>query len=87
MKLAGRPRPHVTWWIEDSLVDQTYKRTSENVVQNVLIISRLERTHLHSRLRCEARNSNLTQPIVSSVQVDLNRKPLHSFIDCFIYFS
>lgn len=65
-------------------MDHTFIGTSENVVQNVLMLPRLERHHLHSRLRCQARNNNLTNLaaaaaaatalIVSSVQIDLNRK-------------
>lgn len=80
---AGRPRPEVTWWMEDVMVDDTSISMSEKVVQNVLIIARLERHHLHTRLRCQARNINLTESytsasnvMVSSVQIDLNRKYL-----------
>ena len=65
------------------MVDDTSISMSEKVVQNVLIIARLERHHLHTRLRCQARNINLTESytsasnvMVSSVQIDLNRKYL-----------
>lgn len=53
---TGRPRPEVSWWLDDKLVDHTYVATSENVVQNVLVIQRLERRHLHAQLRCQAAN-------------------------------
>ena len=63
------------------MVDDTWISTSESVVQNVLILARLERHHLHSRLRCQARNVNATETyaatsnlLVSSVQIDLNCK-------------
>ncbi len=52
----GRPRPEVSWWLDDQLVDHTFVGTSENVVQNVLVIQRLERRHLHAELRCQASN-------------------------------
>ena len=100
----------MTWWLEDRLLDQTFIATSENVVQNVLVIGQLERRHLHANLRCRASNaasitgfnsSIVTSPahqvlrhhqllqsqqqnyqlhtLVSSVQLDLNRKcPLAS---------
>jgi hypothetical protein len=103
---TGRPRPEVSWWLNDKLVDHTYIATSENVVQNVLVIPQLERHHLHAVIRCQASNyfgvHNNTPPfavqsygsqkqqkhhsssfhhskqqqhtIVSSVQLDLNRK-------------
>ncbi|KAI9552041.1 hypothetical protein GHT06_022378 [Daphnia sinensis] len=38
------------------LVDYTYIATSETVVQNVLVIPKLERRHLHAILRCQASN-------------------------------
>ena len=106
---SGRPRPEVSWWLDDKLVDHTYVGTSENVVQNVLVIQQLERRHLHAVLRCQASNyfgvHNNTPPyyttttyghqqqhrqqqqqqhqqhtIVSSVQLDLNRKSSAYFL-------
>jgi hypothetical protein len=53
---AGRPRPEVSWWLDNKLVDHTYIGTSENVVQNVLVIPQLQRHHLHAILRCQASN-------------------------------
>ena len=47
----------MTWWLEDRLLDQTFIATSENVVQNVLVIGQLERRHLHANLRCRASNA------------------------------
>lgn len=46
----------MTWWLGEKLVDYTYIATSENVVQNALVISKLERHHLHATLRCQASN-------------------------------
>uniref|UniRef100_A0A0N8ECY9 Sidestep protein n=2 Tax=Daphnia magna TaxID=35525 RepID=A0A0N8ECY9_9CRUS len=100
---GGRPLPEVTWWLGDKLVDYTYISTSETVVQNILVIPKLERRHLHATLRCQASNyfgvrndtpSYPVQPywyqkqhssfhhrehqhaIASSVQLDLNLRPL-----------
>ncbi|XP_046444783.1 hemicentin-1-like isoform X3 [Daphnia pulex] len=113
---GGRPRPEVSWWLNDKLVDHTYMATSENVVQNILVIPQLERHHLHAILRCKASNyfgvHNNTPPfavqsygykkpkpkqqqhspsshhsrhpqhtIVSSVQLDLNLRPLWVLIN------
>ncbi|EFX71285.1 hypothetical protein DAPPUDRAFT_60359 [Daphnia pulex] len=86
---GGRPRPEVSWWLNDKLVDHTYMATSENVVQNILVIPQLERHHLHAILRCQASNyfgvHNNTSPfahtIVSSVQLDLNLRPLWVLIN------
>jgi hypothetical protein len=46
----------VSWWLDNKLVDHTYIGTSENVVQNVLVITQLQRHHLHAILRCQASN-------------------------------
>uniref|UniRef100_A0A0P4Y268 Sidestep protein n=1 Tax=Daphnia magna TaxID=35525 RepID=A0A0P4Y268_9CRUS len=95
---GGRPRPEVSWWLDNKLVDHTFIGTSENVVQNVLVIPQLQRHHLHAILRCQAsnyfgaRNTTSTShlglnsyghhnrqqqnTIVSSVQLDLNLKPM-----------
>ena len=59
---------------------------SDSVVQNQLIVHGLERRHLHARLRCQASNNNLTQPIVASVQLDLNRQSRLSFLSFFLSF-
>jgi hypothetical protein len=55
--IIGRPRPEVTWWLDERLLDQTFVATSESVVQNVLVIGQLERRHLHANLRCQASNA------------------------------
>lgn len=47
---------------------------SEKRVKNVLHLERLQRTDLHRVLTCHASNNNVTQPISSSVTLDLNRK-------------
>ncbi|XP_057369209.1 synaptogenesis protein syg-2-like [Daphnia carinata] len=95
---GGRPRPEVSWWLDNKLVDHTFISPSENVVQNVLVIPQLQRHHLHAILRCQASNyfgahNKTSTPhlglnsyghhnrqqqntIVSSVQLDLNLKPL-----------
>ncbi|EFX82716.1 hypothetical protein DAPPUDRAFT_48816 [Daphnia pulex] len=73
---GGRPRPEVSWWLDNKLVDHTYIGTSENVVQNVLVIPQLQRHHLHAILRCQASNYFGQSTIVSSVQLDLNLRPV-----------
>ncbi|EFX71288.1 hypothetical protein DAPPUDRAFT_60346 [Daphnia pulex] len=76
---GGRPRPEVSWWLNDKLVDHTYMATSENVVQNILVIPQLERHHLHAILRCQA--SNYFGVHNNTVQLDLNLRPLWVLIN------
>ncbi|KZR97634.1 Uncharacterized protein APZ42_007378, partial [Daphnia magna] len=73
---GGRPRPEVSWWLDNKLVDHTFIGTSENVVQNVLVIPQLQRHHLHAILRCQAstilvRATPRQRPILASIPTDI----------------
>ncbi|XP_041563249.1 uncharacterized protein LOC108143469 isoform X4 [Drosophila elegans] len=76
--IGGRPQPRVTWLhgntvYKDASVGQAL---SERRVGNVLSLQRLERRNLHMQLTCRAENNNLTTPIISSVVLDMNLRPL-----------
>ncbi|XP_016957610.1 uncharacterized protein LOC108029676 isoform X3 [Drosophila biarmipes] len=76
--IGGRPQPRVTWLhgntvYKDASVGQSL---SERRVGNVLSLQRLERRNLHMQLTCRAENNNLTTPIISSVVLDMNLRPL-----------
>ncbi|XP_037715311.1 uncharacterized protein LOC119550586 isoform X2 [Drosophila subpulchrella] len=76
--IGGRPQPRVTWLhgntvYKDASVGQSL---SERRVANVLSLQRLERRNLHMQLTCRAENNNLTTPIISSVVLDMNLRPL-----------
>ncbi|XP_022230550.2 uncharacterized protein LOC111079610 isoform X6 [Drosophila obscura] len=76
--IGGRPQPRVTWLHGNTI----YKNASvghslsERRVGNVLSLARLERRNLHMKLTCRAENNNLTTPIISSVDLDMNLRPL-----------
>ncbi|XP_034651457.1 uncharacterized protein LOC117890622 isoform X3 [Drosophila subobscura] len=76
--IGGRPQPRVTWLHGNTI----YKNASvghalsERRVGNVLSLARLERRNLHMQLTCRAENNNLTTPIISSVVLDMNLRPL-----------
>ncbi|KAH8402332.1 hypothetical protein KR009_011424, partial [Drosophila setifemur] len=76
--IGGRPQPRVTWLhgntvYKDSSVGESL---SERRVGNVLSLPKLERRNLHMQLTCRAENNNLTTPIISSVVLDMNLRPL-----------
>uniref|UniRef100_A0A1B6C6V9 Uncharacterized protein n=1 Tax=Clastoptera arizonana TaxID=38151 RepID=A0A1B6C6V9_9HEMI len=72
---GGRPRPKVTWFLENAMIDDSYEHRSENLTVNHLTFSNVARHHLNSRLICQASNTNLTPPIAKVVILDINLKP------------
>ncbi|XP_076325658.1 protein turtle homolog B-like isoform X2 [Tachypleus tridentatus] len=73
--IGGKPRPSVTWWKEDVLLDDSYTFKPKDVVDNELTITKVKREDLMSVLTCKASNSNITVPGTVSVTLDLNLKP------------
>ena len=59
---------------EDKVLQSESMVMSDKRVKNVLHIERLQRSDLHRVLTCQSANNNVTQPITSSVTLDLNRK-------------
>lgn len=72
---GGRPMPRVTWWHEGSLLDDLSEETQGQVTWNTLTLPDLTRQHLHRVITCQAANSNLTQPLRSSVTLDMSFPP------------
>ena len=57
--------------------------TPQAIVRNELVITRLRRNDLMTTLTCEANNSNLSEPVSTSISLELNRK-LHYLLRQFI---
>ena len=62
----------MTWWHEGSLLDDVSEETRGQVTWNTLTLPDLTRQHLHRIITCQASNSNLTQPLRSSVTLDMS---------------
>ncbi|KAK6635960.1 hypothetical protein RUM44_001215 [Polyplax serrata] len=67
-----KPQPHVWWWKGETLIDSTDKPGGfANVMNNQLVVSELSRYDLHSVYTCQAFNTNITQPVQTSVTVEM----------------
>ncbi|XP_045120883.1 protein turtle-like [Portunus trituberculatus] len=77
----GQPRPRVTWWHSGSLLDDLVEEVKGQVTSNTLTLPDLSRQHLHRILICRAASSNLTQPTIASVTLDMTFPPLEVKIE------
>src|SRR5437016_3290509 len=57
-RIAGKPRPSITWWKDYRLIDESYFFDAEdNLVKNVLEIEALTRDDLLSVIVCQSSNN------------------------------
>ena len=68
---SGRPPPNVTWWLEESLVDDTW-RHDRGVTRNTLQVTNLRRADLASQYTCMAGNTALRRHKAVSVRLDIS---------------
>uniref|UniRef100_T1IV98 Ig-like domain-containing protein n=1 Tax=Strigamia maritima TaxID=126957 RepID=T1IV98_STRMM len=70
----GWPPPAVTWWRGDILMNGNYEVTSLGIVRNDLVVPALSREHFGATFTCKASNTNLTKPMETSINLDMNCK-------------
>lgn len=82
MKLfLGRPRPNVTWYLDNTVIDESFENRPDGITVNHLSYPNIGRQHVNARFVCMASNTNLTPPNNKVVILDVNRKyPLLQFI-------
>lgn len=76
---GGRPLPKLTWWHNNQLLKGVEKTTDHRKVESILHMKNLDRRDLLSSYTCQSSNNNLTDPITSSVMIDLNCKSYLKF--------
>ncbi|XP_018322838.1 titin isoform X2 [Agrilus planipennis] len=72
---GGRPKPKVVWFLENTLIDDSYEVRDDGIVVNHLHFPNIGRQHLKARLICQASNTILTPPSSKVVILDINLKP------------
>ncbi|XP_002031322.2 hemicentin-1 isoform X1 [Drosophila sechellia] len=73
---GGRPRPNVTWYLDNTAIDESFEQRPDGKTINHLSYPNVGRQHLNSRLMCVASNTNLTPPNNRVVILDVNLKPI-----------
>ncbi|XP_055848284.1 hemicentin-2 [Episyrphus balteatus] len=73
---GGRPRPNVTWYLDNTVIDESFEHRPDGKTVNHLSYPNIGRQHLNARLVCVASNTNLTPPNNKVVILDVNLKPV-----------
>jgi hypothetical protein len=64
------------------------RHSEQGVARNVLQLERLGRVDLRTKLSCHASNTQLSQPLTKSVEIELNRKSTKIlFLSLFLFLS
>lgn len=71
----GYPSPNVTWWRDGKLWDNTFKKGS-NSVFNEMKLRNLSRSELMTTFQCKAQNTKLAPPLVKKIVIDLYLYPV-----------
>lgn len=68
------------WWRGETLLDSKDEPDdSQDVRRNTLIVNELSRADLHAVFECQASNNNISQPMSTSVAIEMHRKYYNLF--------
>ncbi|XP_026315203.1 hemicentin-1-like [Hyposmocoma kahamanoa] len=73
---GGDPPPRLTWFLENTVIDDSFEQTPDGSTVNMLTFPNIGRQHLNSRLVCQASNTNLAPPLTKLLILDINLRPL-----------
>lgn len=73
VSFAGRPRPNVTWYLDNTVIDESFEHR-EGVTRNHLTFPNIGRQHVNARFVCMASNTNLVPPNSKVLILDVNCK-------------
>ena len=74
---GGRPPPSLSWWLDDTRLDQSYVRSSSSHGQTELelVLPSVGRSLTSKLLTCESSNTALAPPSHASLQLELLLAP------------
>ncbi|XP_024081839.1 hemicentin-1-like [Cimex lectularius] len=73
---GGEPRPTVSWFVNEKLVEASDYTEGNNLVINKLTVPSLKRHHLNTTYKCQASNTKLMTPTEKTVRLEMFLKPL-----------
>ncbi|XP_047355257.1 nephrin-like isoform X1 [Vespa velutina] len=73
---GGKPEPMVRWLINGHIKDEEYENNAGDVIENRLTLQPITRSELGANFTCEAHNTDLVEPKLTSITLDINLKPL-----------
>ncbi|XP_045537741.1 nephrin [Papilio machaon] len=73
---GGDPKPRLTWYLENTVIDDSYELQRDGVTMNTLTFPSIGRQHLNARLICQASNTNLAPPQTKLLILEINLRPL-----------
>ena len=78
---GGDPLPRVSWWRGTRLVDDIVDEVDSKVfrVRNSLRMVNLQRKDQGERITCKASNTNMTEPVETSIAINMVCKYLGIF--------
>lgn len=71
---VGRPRPNVTWYLDNTVIDESFENRPDGITVNHLSYPNIGRQHVNARFVCMASNTNLMPPNNKVVILDVNCK-------------
>lgn len=75
MDPPGRPRPTLTWLINDKLIEEhTILKNDGKVIISRISIGGAERSWLNTSIRCQATNTPLLSPHERTARVEMHCK-------------
>ncbi|XP_065167952.1 nephrin isoform X2 [Atheta coriaria] len=78
---GGKPEPIIKWWRGEKLIESLETRSGfQNVRSNQLVVKGLQRSDQHAAFTCQASNNNISQPVSSTVTIEIHFRPLKAEI-------